>query len=270
MSFEEFVAARLRTLLQYAVALTGNRELAQDVVQEALARAYLRWRRIGRMDRPELYVRRMITNEFLSIRRRKRFTMVGLIPGPHDRAAPSPPPPKLSTRVVTVAGYHALGPAPTPCVSGGYPKVAELTAAVSGLLAGRAGAMRPDIAATTCVSGTSATFALGVSGQLFVDIGYRKGSFAALRGACRPACGPADAIVKTREQELPGRLKRTVDYEVTVIRPDDRTVSVTVEPDPAGVPRLTIDELVALASGQPLATHATVATSAPGHLSATN
>jgi RNA polymerase sigma-70 factor (sigma-E family) len=88
MSFEEFVAARLRTLLQYAVALTGNRELAQDVVQEALARAYLRWRRISRMDRPELYVRRMITNEFLSIRRRKRFTMVGLIPGLHDRAAP--------------------------------------------------------------------------------------------------------------------------------------------------------------------------------------
>ena len=86
MTFEDFVSARLRTLLQYAVVLTGDRELAQDVVQEALARAYLRWKRISRMDRPELYVRRMITNEFLSIRRRKRFTLVGLIPGLHDRA----------------------------------------------------------------------------------------------------------------------------------------------------------------------------------------
>lgn len=61
--------ARLSSLLRYAVVLTGNRELAQDVVQEVLARAQVRWRRISGTDSPEAYVRRMVLNEYLSWRR---------------------------------------------------------------------------------------------------------------------------------------------------------------------------------------------------------
>src|SRR5262245_42298900 len=70
MTFDEFAAARLPALLRYAAVLTGDRELAQDVVQEVLARAHTRWGRICRLDIPEQYVRRMILNEFLSWRRR--------------------------------------------------------------------------------------------------------------------------------------------------------------------------------------------------------
>src|SRR4051812_50134367 len=61
--------ARLPSLLRYAVVLTGDRELAQDVVQEVLARAQVQWRRISESDSPEAYVRRMVLNEYLSWRR---------------------------------------------------------------------------------------------------------------------------------------------------------------------------------------------------------
>ncbi len=69
VTFEQFAVARLPSLLRYAVVLTGNRELAQDVVQEVLARAHVRWRRITMADSPEAYVRRMVLNEYLSWRR---------------------------------------------------------------------------------------------------------------------------------------------------------------------------------------------------------
>ena len=69
VTFEQFAVARLPSLLRYAVVLTGDRDLAQDVVQEVLARAQVRWRRISEADAPEAYVRRMVLNEYLSWRR---------------------------------------------------------------------------------------------------------------------------------------------------------------------------------------------------------
>ncbi len=69
MSFEGFATARLPSLLRYAVVLTGDRDLAQDVVQEVMARAQLRWAKIEAATSPEAYLRRMIVNEYLSWRR---------------------------------------------------------------------------------------------------------------------------------------------------------------------------------------------------------
>jgi RNA polymerase sigma-70 factor (sigma-E family) len=70
VEFEQFIAAHLPALVRYAAALAGDRDLAQDVVQDALVRAHARWRRIGQMARPEHYVKRMVTTEYLSWRRR--------------------------------------------------------------------------------------------------------------------------------------------------------------------------------------------------------
>lgn len=69
--FEQFVADRLDRLLRYATALTCDPYLAQDVVQEVLVRAPARWARIGVMQAPESYLRKMVTNEYLSWRRRR-------------------------------------------------------------------------------------------------------------------------------------------------------------------------------------------------------
>ncbi len=60
-SFESFVAARSRHLLHAAHLLTGDRHRAEDLLQTALTRAYLRWDRID-SDDPEGYVRRTMVN----------------------------------------------------------------------------------------------------------------------------------------------------------------------------------------------------------------
>ncbi|MCS7480687.1 SigE family RNA polymerase sigma factor [Umezawaea endophytica] len=69
--YDQFVADRLDRLLRYATAITCDKHLAQDIVQDVLVRARARWGRIGALDAPYLYVRRMVTNEYLSWRRRR-------------------------------------------------------------------------------------------------------------------------------------------------------------------------------------------------------
>jgi len=92
VTFEEYVAARLAGLLRFAVVLTGDRDLAQDVVQEVLARAQARWRLIVRLDLPDRYVRRMIVNEFISWRRRwGRVVPVGWVVDGHPVGATGQP-----------------------------------------------------------------------------------------------------------------------------------------------------------------------------------
>jgi len=67
---DDVVRAHLPGLLRYATVLTGDGHTAADLVQEVLLRAHVRWNRIAMMDRPDLYLRRMVTNEHLSWRRR--------------------------------------------------------------------------------------------------------------------------------------------------------------------------------------------------------
>jgi RNA polymerase sigma-70 factor (sigma-E family) len=70
MTFEEFATWRLPAILAFATVLTGQRATAEDLAQEVLIRAHARWGKIGGLDKPELYVRKMVLNEFLSWRRR--------------------------------------------------------------------------------------------------------------------------------------------------------------------------------------------------------
>ena len=69
VGFDQFVAERLDRLLRYATAITCDKHLAQDIVQNVLMRAQNKWDRIGAMDVPYLYVKRMVTNDYLSWRR---------------------------------------------------------------------------------------------------------------------------------------------------------------------------------------------------------
>jgi RNA polymerase sigma-70 factor (sigma-E family) len=95
VTFEEFAAARLPALLRYATVLTCDPHLAEDVVQEVLVRVHRKWRRIQSVPVPDAYVRRMITNQFLSWRRRKSFSeaprppedMLELAPAVRDPAS---------------------------------------------------------------------------------------------------------------------------------------------------------------------------------------
>ncbi|MGH2712136.1 MAG: sigma-70 family RNA polymerase sigma factor [Actinomycetota bacterium] len=61
-TFESFFRRTYARLAQASLLLTGSREEAQDVAQEALARAYSRWERVRTMDSPEGYVYRTALN----------------------------------------------------------------------------------------------------------------------------------------------------------------------------------------------------------------
>jgi len=71
VTFEEFVAARGAALVRFARLLTGDPHRAEDLVQEALARAYLRWESIVRTEQPDAYLRRMVINSSHSWWRRR-------------------------------------------------------------------------------------------------------------------------------------------------------------------------------------------------------
>jgi RNA polymerase sigma-70 factor (sigma-E family) len=89
VTFEEFAATRLDAVLRFSAALTADRQLAEDVVQEVLIRAHAKWDRIGELEHPEAYVRRMIVNEFTSWRRK----WARIVPRPAaelDRAVADP------------------------------------------------------------------------------------------------------------------------------------------------------------------------------------
>lgn len=58
--FEDFVAARSVALLRTAFLLVGDRGEAEDLVQTALLRTALKWRRAR--DHPEAYARQVLVN----------------------------------------------------------------------------------------------------------------------------------------------------------------------------------------------------------------
>ena len=58
--FAEFVGARGTALMRTASLLTGDRGHAEDVLQEALTRAAVKWPSISRDGNPEPYVRQVL------------------------------------------------------------------------------------------------------------------------------------------------------------------------------------------------------------------
>jgi RNA polymerase sigma-70 factor (sigma-E family) len=87
LTFEEYVATRGPALVRFARLLTGDRHRAEDLVQEALSKAYLRWDRMIRSEQPDAYLRRMVINASRSWWRRRtnRETPTGVS---RDRVAP--------------------------------------------------------------------------------------------------------------------------------------------------------------------------------------
>jgi RNA polymerase sigma-70 factor (ECF subfamily) len=72
--FRDFVVARSPALLATAYLLTGDRGIAEDLVQATLLRAYRHWARICAVGDPEAYVRRVLANQRISWWRRHRVT----------------------------------------------------------------------------------------------------------------------------------------------------------------------------------------------------
>lgn len=69
-SFREYAAARRGDLRRTAYLLCGDWYLADDLVQDALAKLYGRWHRVRARGEVDAYVRRMLVNGFLATKRR--------------------------------------------------------------------------------------------------------------------------------------------------------------------------------------------------------
>ena len=69
--FAAFVHARAPSLLRSAFLLTGDWASAQDLVQVSLVKSWQRWEHLARRDAPEVYVRRVMVNTFVTWRRRR-------------------------------------------------------------------------------------------------------------------------------------------------------------------------------------------------------
>ncbi len=70
--YREFVKSRAAPLHRTAYLLCGDWHLADDLVQEALAKAFRHWRRVRRADNPDAYVQRILINEANRHWRRRR------------------------------------------------------------------------------------------------------------------------------------------------------------------------------------------------------
>jgi RNA polymerase sigma-70 factor (sigma-E family) len=81
--FTEFVATRSTALLRTAYLLTGDRHLAEDLVQTALVRAYPLWGGLREPRAAESYVRTAMVRTLINWRQRHAWS--------RERVASSPP-----------------------------------------------------------------------------------------------------------------------------------------------------------------------------------
>jgi RNA polymerase sigma-70 factor (sigma-E family) len=69
-AFVEYVAARRARLYRTAYLICGDAHVAEDLVQIALAKAYVAWRRLERAGNVDAYVRRILVNAHVDETRR--------------------------------------------------------------------------------------------------------------------------------------------------------------------------------------------------------
>jgi RNA polymerase sigma-70 factor (sigma-E family) len=89
-SFDDYVQARGQALLRFAYVLSGDTYLAEDIVQEVLARLHRRWDRVTAMQHAEAYVRTAIVRQFVSWRRRRAASEAVLAEVPEPAGAVEP------------------------------------------------------------------------------------------------------------------------------------------------------------------------------------
>jgi RNA polymerase sigma-70 factor (ECF subfamily) len=105
-SFEDFFRGEHHRLHQALFAITGSRQEAEDIGQEAFLRLWERWDRVGGLDDPVGYLHRTAVNVYRDRSRRLLLAMkraVGMAPPPNEYAA-------VEARSVTASVLGQLPP----------------------------------------------------------------------------------------------------------------------------------------------------------------
>jgi RNA polymerase sigma-70 factor (ECF subfamily) len=100
--FDEFYAASYRRVVGLVFALLGDLQEAEDVTQDAFAKASFHWARIAAYGQPEAWVRRVAFNQAYNSARRARRWLVALA-----RHGPPPDVPAASADHLDL--HRALG-----------------------------------------------------------------------------------------------------------------------------------------------------------------
>lgn len=85
-TFEEYASAAWPTLYRSAYLLAGQHADAEDLAQQTLIKAHRSWSQVTRSDSPHAYVRRILTNTFLSSKRPKARQLELLTDAPPEPA----------------------------------------------------------------------------------------------------------------------------------------------------------------------------------------
>jgi RNA polymerase sigma-70 factor (ECF subfamily) len=70
-SFEDLYRRELRAMIALGTTLTGSPEAGVDLAHEAMLRAYRDWARVGAMERPGAWIRRVLINLAIDHQRRR-------------------------------------------------------------------------------------------------------------------------------------------------------------------------------------------------------
>jgi RNA polymerase sigma-70 factor (sigma-E family) len=107
LGFEEFYESTRHRVVAFLYAVCGDRSEAQDAAQEAYARAWQRWSRLGSYDDPEAWVRtvgyRLVVNAWRRARNR-------LLAYRRHGAAVSQPDPAPEAALTVQAALRRLPP----------------------------------------------------------------------------------------------------------------------------------------------------------------
>jgi RNA polymerase sigma-70 factor, ECF subfamily len=104
--FEEFYEASYRRVVALVAAIVGDLHQAEDIAQEAFARALTRWSHIARYDLPEAWVRRValrLTVDAVRRMRRARIMTTLLAAGQRGASGRYDPHDPLEATALSVA-----------------------------------------------------------------------------------------------------------------------------------------------------------------------
>lgn len=100
-AFEDFYAAEARRVTSLAYALTGNWAVAEDLTQEAFARAFRDWERVSGFERPDSWIR-TVTANLATSRLRRLAVEARALARLRQRREPDPLPEDVETFLAAV------------------------------------------------------------------------------------------------------------------------------------------------------------------------
>jgi RNA polymerase sigma-70 factor (sigma-E family) len=106
--YVEYVTARMPVLRRMAYALCGDAHRADDIVQQAITKLYVHWRKACSVANLDQYVRKILLRVYLDEKRLAWASRVWLSPTTPDR--PADPGPDLDNRAVLRAAMQKVSP----------------------------------------------------------------------------------------------------------------------------------------------------------------